>query len=205
MKKKLSIENWNRKEHFEFFAQFDEPFHSVTVEIDCTRSYRESKSRNWSFSLLYLHKSLAIAHQIKAFKLRISDGEVFEYDHIVGTSTVLREDGTFGFSYLPFHRDFGVFQEIAQVEFERVKQTPGLDLSYTEQNLIHYSTLPWLRFTSLSHARSFSHPDSCPKISFGKLTHEQERWVMPISISVHHGLVDGKDVGEFVQLLEEIL
>jgi chloramphenicol O-acetyltransferase type A len=35
---------------------------------------------------------------------------------------------------------------------------------------IHFSAIPWLNFTSLSHARSYTFPDSSPKISFGKMT-----------------------------------
>jgi chloramphenicol O-acetyltransferase type A len=34
---------------------------------------------------------------------------------------------------------------------------------------IHFSAIPWLNFTSLSHARSYTFPDSSP-ISFGKMT-----------------------------------
>jgi chloramphenicol O-acetyltransferase type A len=30
--------------------------------------------------------------------------------------------------------------------------------------VIHFSAIPWLDFTSLSHARSYTFPDSCPKI-----------------------------------------
>jgi chloramphenicol O-acetyltransferase type A len=39
----------------------------------------------------------------------------------------------------------------------------------------------------LSHA---AFPDSCPKISFGKMTVSKKR-TMPMSIHVHHGLMDG--------------
>ncbi|RYG03106.1 MAG: hypothetical protein EOO02_09150 [Chitinophagaceae bacterium] len=66
----------------------------------------------------------------------------------------------------------------------------------------HLSALPWLNFTSISHARAFSFPDSCPKISFGKLSEVEGKSLMPVSIHVHHGLMDGFHVAQFVERFE---
>jgi chloramphenicol O-acetyltransferase type A len=86
----------------------------------------------------------------------------------------------------------------------RVKASDALE-RYPGQDLIRYSVLPWLDFTSLSHARDFSKRDSIPLITFGKITEASGRWTMPVSIHVHHGLVDGEQVGRFVGLFEERL
>ena len=43
MKKILDIENWNRKEHFLFFKNFDDPFFGVTADVDFTDTYRKAK------------------------------------------------------------------------------------------------------------------------------------------------------------------
>jgi chloramphenicol O-acetyltransferase type A len=73
------------------------------------------------------------------------------------------------------------------------------------ENVIHYSSIPWLNFTSLSHARAFSFKDSIPKISFGKMTEENGQRRMSMSIHVHHGLMDGYHVGEYVNLFQKLL
>ncbi len=52
----------------------------------------------------------------------------------------------------------------ASVEVERVRARSDLE-RYPEADLIRYSTLPWFDFTSLSHARDFSHEDSAPRIT----------------------------------------
>jgi chloramphenicol O-acetyltransferase type A len=65
--------------------------------------------------------------------------------------------------------------------------------------------LPWLNFTSLSHARAFSFKDCIPKISFGKMTEQNGVKTMPVSIHVHHAIADGSDVGLFVEKFQEIL
>ena len=54
IEKIIDIATWNRKEHFEHFSAFDDPFFGVTVNVDCTRAYREAKNKGVSFSLLLL-------------------------------------------------------------------------------------------------------------------------------------------------------
>ena len=49
----LDIENWNRKEHYNFFKDFDEPFFGVSVEIDCTNAYEFCKKNELNFFLYY--------------------------------------------------------------------------------------------------------------------------------------------------------
>ena len=97
------------------------------------------------------------------------------------------------------------FAQIVQTEIERIQTTTGIFTREYPENLIHFSALPWINFTSLSHARSFSWPDSCPKISYGKLLDENGKKTMPISIHVHHGLVDGYHVGLFLDRLQQLM
>ena len=37
----------------------------------------------------------------------------------------------------------------------------------------------------------------------GKLIQEKKKLLLPISISVHHGLVDGRNIAEFIQNLKD--
>jgi chloramphenicol O-acetyltransferase type A len=92
-----------------------------------------------------------------------------------------------------------------ETEIERMQTTTGVFTREYPDNLIHFSALPWINFTSLSHARSFTWPDSCPKISVGKLTEENGEKSMPISVHVHHGLADGYHVGLFLEKLQQFM
>lgn len=207
MKTLLNLENWNRATHFQFFKQMEEPFFGVTIEIDCTKAYQTAKARNTSFFIYYLHQTLVAVNAIENFRYRISGDAVFVYDSIDGSATISRKDETFGFSLIKYHPDFNVFEQIAQTEIERIQNTTGLfTRTFDETNLIHFSAIPWLNFTSLSHARSYTFPDSCPKISFGKMTlAENGKRTMPMSIHVHHGLMDGLHVGQFADYFQDLM
>ncbi|HCL06048.1 MAG TPA: chloramphenicol acetyltransferase [Chitinophagaceae bacterium] len=205
MKTLLNIDNWNRKDQFRFFNQFEEPFFGITVQVDCTRAYQVSKENNYSFFLYYLHASLQAANETEPFRYRIENDQVYVYDQVNASPTINRPDGTFGFSYMDYHPDFSFFTEHAKEIMEEVRNTTGLIPAVSGENVIHYSSIPWLNFTSLSHARSFSFKDSCPKISFGKMTEQNGLRQMPVSIHVHHALMDGFHVAQFVDRFQEIL
>jgi chloramphenicol O-acetyltransferase type A len=205
MKQKLDLNSWNRKEHFLFFKQMDEPFYGITTTIDCTKAYAKAKVLDVSFFSYYLHKTLSAVNAVENFRYRIIEDEVYIFDVIDASATVMREDTTFGFSYMPFTEDINEFTQIVETEIERMQTTTGVFTREYPDNLIHFSALPWINFTSLSHARSFTWPDSCPKISVGKLTEENGKKSIPISVHVHHGLADGYHVGLFLEKLQQFM
>ena len=203
----LDFDNWNRKDHFKFFCQMEEPFFGIVYDLDCTSAYQTCKENGYSFFAYYLHKILVAVNETENLKYRIKNGKVIVYDVIDASATISRADTTFGFSYMKFDENFDIFQQNVTSETTRVLQTTGLfTREFDFDNLIHFSALPWIKFTSLSHSRSFKMEDSCPKITVGKMTVSEEGLrSMPISIHVHHGLADGYHVGLFLEKLQELL
>ena len=204
MKQKLDINTWKRKEHFEFFSSMEEPFYGLTTTIDCTQAYTKSKELGIPFFTYYLHKTMVAVNAVENFRYRIMDNQVYLYDRIDASATIMREDKTFGFSHIEFDEDVFLFSKNVDAEITRIQNTQGLfTREFSEKNLIHFSAIPWINFTSLSHARSFTFPDSCPKISFGKLMDDNGQKTISMSIHVHHGLVDGYHVGLFLEEFEK--
>jgi chloramphenicol O-acetyltransferase type A len=205
LKTAFDIATWPRKDHFEFFSKFEEPFFGITADVDCTLAYKNAKETGESFFLYYLYASLKAANSIENFRLRIENREVYLYNVIHASPTINRTDGTFGFAYFDYHSDYQIFKAEAQKEIKRVQNTTGLVAAGAGQNVIHYSSLPWIQFTSVSHARAFSFPDSCPKITFGKTFEKENKLLMPVAVHVNHALVDGIHVGKFLEEFQDNL
>jgi chloramphenicol O-acetyltransferase type A len=141
---------------------------------------------------------------IASFKLRAEGNDVYLYDRVDAGSTISRPDGTFGFGDFIYHPDLNIFYTEALQVIQRVQSETGLQIS-TAENVIRYSALPWIDFTSLSHARMFAFKDSCPKVSFGKITNNKGKRSMPVSIHVHHALVDGSDLGKYIDCYQDLM
>jgi len=206
MKQIIDLENWNRKEHFEFFSAMEEPFYGVVTEVDVTIAYKEAKRKNIPFFNYYLHKVLLSINETENFRLRIEDKQIVLHDVIDASATVMRADKTFGFSFMKYIADENEFSDYAIKEIERVQNTTGLLLkSNWKENIIHFSAVPFVNFSGLTHARSFTWPDSCPKISVGKVFERDGRKIFNIAVYVHHGLVDGYHIGLFLENLQNSL
>lgn len=205
MKREIDISTWKRREHFEVFKNFDEPLFGITVKVECSAAYRKAKNLGWPFSLYYLYLSMQAANEIEEFRYRIEDDKVVCYDSVGAGPTIFREDETYGCAYFPYNTDIKIFMQQAIAETERVKAEQGLKFPYPGENLIHYSTLPWADFTAVNHARILSRDRSIPKITFGKITRDNDKMWLPVDIHANHALMDGFHVGKFIERLQELL
>ncbi|HEX6334420.1 MAG TPA: chloramphenicol acetyltransferase [Flavisolibacter sp.] len=205
MMQKLDMSTWPRREHFRFFNRFEEPFFGLCTEVDCTRTAARAKADGDSFFLAYLHHSLTAANRTEPFRYRIQGDDVMVHDVVHASPTINRPDGTFGFAYMDYHEDFAVFAPAARKEIDRVRSEQTLIPATSGENVIHYTSLPWIRFTGFSNARAFSFRDSIPKIAFGKMTEDRGRQMLPVSIHVHHALMDGFHVAQFLELFQGLL
>jgi chloramphenicol O-acetyltransferase type A len=203
----LDLEAWPRRTTFEYFRGFDKPYFNVCTRLDVTRLKALSPLLGPAgFALAYHHLALRLANQIEPFRYRLQAGRVRVHERVHGSMTVLRDDDSIAFAYLQYGPDFARFAARAIARLREVQRgavpfDPGLD----QAALLHFTTLPWIDFTSFSHARNWGREDSVPKIAFGRVQAQGERWQMALSVEVHHALMDGLHVGRFVQAMEQAL
>ena len=197
----IDIEKWNRKEHFNFFSNMNSPYFGFTTEVDCTRAYDKAKENGHSFFAYYLHKSMAAVNSVDELKMRIVDNQIVLFDVIHAGTTIAREDGTFGFSFIPFSDQFEIFNAELQKEVNAVQNSSGLRLSTdtATKALIRHSTIPWNSFSALLHPTNFDKTESIPKITFGKFSIRDEKKYLPVSIEAHHGLADGLHLAKYFE------
>lgn len=205
--KLVDIDNWNRKEHFEFFSTFANPQLNIVTEVDCTIAYLESKKKGHSFFASYLHKSMIAVNEVKEFRYRIINGKVYDLEVIDAGSTLARADGTFAFGLIPYSPDFSVFAQSLKQAIEKVQRTSGLNASseVNVHNLIRHTTLPWFSFSAIMHPTKLDKTDSVPKISFGKMIEREGRKFLPVSVEAHHGLVDGYHISLYLNEFQKYL
>ena len=202
--KKIDLTSWNRKQHYHHFNAFTNPYFAVTVPVDMSIAHKKAKANNHSFFAVYLHACMRAVNQTENFKYRIIDDEVFELELIHTSATMLREDKTFGFSYILFSDDFEEFNSSMVNEKERIKNSSELYPPVYDLNCIHCSALPWFRFSSQKEPFSGLN-ESIPKFGFSKTYKEGDKLVMNVSISANHALVDGYHVAQFVDKFQEYL
>jgi chloramphenicol O-acetyltransferase type A len=204
--KEFDVENWARKSQFDFFKTYEDPFFNVSVNLDVTNLYVFCKQNNLSFSLSCLFVAIKIINEISEFKLRLKNNKVYQFDSVNIGSTVLNDDDTFSFCDFPFQSSIFEFDEVGKKVIEDHKKGITFDPQENELAIVHCSTLPWVSFTSIKHARKGDEADKgIPKIVFGKLFSENNNKKMPFSVEVHHALMDGLHVGKLIDKMQQYI
>jgi chloramphenicol O-acetyltransferase type A len=198
-----------RRDAFAFYRGFSQPFFSVCVAIDVTALKPALREAGLGSLTLATHfVALRLAQRLEPWRARLdaldADAQPWLYDSVHASTTVLRPDGSFGFATLRHAPRFADFcrDGAAALAAARAAAQAFVPLN-DERALIHCTTLPWLHFTQFSHARQVGlngARDSCPKLAFGRIDTGADGVArLPLAIDAHHALMDGRDVGEFVE------
>ena len=196
----IDVRRWKRREHYLWFRKYEQPFFSVTVNVDVTAVWNMSRQRGApSFFLTSVFHMLEAANETEAFRLRLRPRGVWRHDRIGVGPTVMRPDDTFGFVRLEPAASLEEFARRGQAVLDGAASRKALAAGKKERDdVVFHSVLPWLRFTSFTNAIP-SRRDSIPRIVFGQCTREGRRMNMPVAVEVHHALVDGLDVASFFE------
>jgi chloramphenicol O-acetyltransferase type A len=73
-----------------------------------------------------------------------------------------------------------------------------------DDHWVFMSCLPWIQFT---HVVQPTHrvTGSIPRLIWGRYYQQDGRWKLPLTVQVHHGLVDGWHMAQFLQRFEALL
>jgi chloramphenicol O-acetyltransferase type A len=207
----LNLDTWARRDAFDFFRGFDKPFFNVCVQLDVARLKAVLPVVGGGLSLACYFLALRLANAHRPFRLRLEGDRVRVHEVVHGSTTVLRDDGdSFFFADLAYTTDYAAFVAQARAAVTAARTAHArFEPKADDVPRIYFTALPWLHFTSFSHARQWAQDgrrdDATPRFAFGRAQAQGEQLWMPMSIEVHHGLMDGVHVGRYVQDFEAAL
>ncbi len=199
----FDVTKWERKQAFDFFQTFADPYVDVTVEVEVGKLFAYCKEAKLGFSYAVVWHILRVCNQIDNFRMRWVDGEMRLYDRVHAGNTLAHDNHTYTHCYFEYDDEMTTFcrkskahaQERLQYVGEHDPQSEGLDV-------IHMSFVPKMRFLHAKNPHRNAH-DYFPKIIIGKATPQGDgRYLMPISLSVHHAVMDGFHLSLFYEKLQ---
>ena len=194
--RRIKLETWPRREHFNLFSAWDYPHFNMCANVDLTRFYSFIKQHGISFTIATVYVLARAANAIPEFRYRIHSGEVIEHEVVHPTTTILVKDDLFSFCYIHYTENFSLFATRAAERIAYVKEYPTLK-SEPEDDWLYMTAIPWVSFTSFMHP-IYLHPlDSVPRFAWGKFFKEGKFLKMPLSVQGHHAVMDGIHMGRF--------
>lgn len=198
------MDTWERREHFHFFRQMDYPLYNICYDMDISglREYVKERGFSLNHSLLYLATGAASA--IENFCYRVRGDKVILHDQLHPSfAAPSGSKGLFKYVTLDYHRDLSEFNRKAVEKVEQQKEFFPAESLAGRDDLIYFSSIPWIRFTALTHTISLNKDDGVPRISWGQFYQEQGKCLLPFNLQVNHIFVDGYHLGLFKQQMEE--
>lgn len=199
----IDLDNYPRKKHFEYFKTLAYPYVGITSDVDITSFYHHCRKHHYPFFYSLLYCVVRSTNQIEAFRQRIQDDQIVEYDYCESSFTIMLEDNTFRYCISTTNQPYVSYLE----NLEKMKNNIKTEGTLEEQDSLEYfyvSCLPWVSFTSLIQPTPYP-ADSNPRITWGKFIQQQDKIILPMSILAHHALVDGLHLAQFYMQLEKEL
>ena len=205
MHKELDLEAWPRRTTYEFFRNYEDPFFNFTANVDVTRLYRFCKENGLAYSLAGLFYSQQTVNAIPEFRIRLVDNKLVRFDEIHATQTILNDDETFSFCYFENKPDVFEFNISGRAALEKYKALKTFDVETDRLDMIYYSVIPWVSFTSFKHASRIDKTQTVTRIVFGKIFDDDSVKKMPVSVEANHAMMDGLHVGKYFNLFQETI
>ena len=202
----LDVDSWSRRETYEFFKAYEQPMTNVCATVDVTAIHAFCRRSGTSFFLASWFLALQAVCSVKNLRMRLRGDRVFVHDRLYLSTTVLRDDESFGFCHVPCVDSFLEFVALGEKAIQAT-HSRSLPLSILEgrDDAVYGTTLPWVQLTGITHAHRIPAQSSVPKLVFGKYGTAGDEVRMPVAIEVHHALCDGLHVARFYQELEQRL
>lgn len=198
----IDVETWVRRDHYRLYRQFDQPHFNLCANIDLTNYYPALKAREIAFTVGVLYVLARTANDIPAFRYRMRDDGVIEHETVHLGTTILGDNGLFGFCTIEYLAGFKSFADGAARVISEAKRRPRLKEEGDRDDVLFTTGIPWVSFTSFAHPTHLHPVDSIPRMAWGKRFEENGRMKMPLSVQGHHALMDGLHIGQYYEQVQ---
>ncbi len=198
MEKIIDMNTYNRRQLYENFLKFEIPVFSLTVNVDITHFMEKIKKDKLRFFSSLCYQLMKTCNEIIQFRHRIVENKLVEFDIVHPNFTCLKDELVF-FCSSEYCEDFKEFYDNFIFNHDNLIKKETL-----KNNVIYITSNHFTSFTAFTHAYS-SEINSVPLITIGKYFKNNDSLIIPISLQVHHSIMDGLHVGKFYNNLQENL
>ena len=201
---KIERENWARREYFEHYFSQVPCTYSMTVKLDITQLV-EHRDKLYP-SMLYALTTVVNRHP--EFRTAINEkGELGIYSDMLPCYTVFHSDTeTFSNLWTAYTPDREAFCAAYEADLQQYGGRTGfIGKPDVPPNHFPVSMVPWASFEGFHLHLQKGYDYLLPIFTMGKFYPEQDRWLLPLAIQVHHGVCDGFHLCRFVNELQDLV
>lgn len=206
MFKPIDTSSWKRKPYFDHYFSQIRCTYSITVNIDITNvlSFKD-RNKVKLYPLLIYVISKAV-NKYEEFRTAINDrGEIGVWETLSPCYTVLHKNSeSFSNIWTEWNDDLNLFLSNFEQDSKRFGQIDRIDAKpNTPANVFPISSLPWTTFTGFNLNIFADGTYLLPIFTYGKYFKDGNRYLIPLSIQVHHAVCDGFHVSRLINEIQQ--
>lgn len=201
----IPLEGWPRKDHYQFYRNFEFPYFNLCADVDLSVFLPFIKKRDVSFTAGMMYLIARVANSIPEFRQRVREGDPVEYPVVHPSATILSKHDLFAFCTVEYEEDFHEFIQRAEEQIALVKEQPSLKETIRDDSTLFMTSIPWVAFTSFTHPMRSLPGDSVPRFAWGKFQERDGCVKMPLSVQGHHALMDGLHAAIYYRRFQALL
>lgn len=198
----IDMDKWNRKEYFQHYFSDVPCTYSMTVKLDITNI----KDKKLYPVMLYCITSVVNRHC--EFRTALNnDGKLGIYKEMLPSYTVFnKETETFTNIWTDYTQNFEEFLNLYQEDLKQFGKTEGITgKPNIPDNSFTVSMVPWTTFEGFNLNLQKGYDYLKPIFTMGKYYREKDRYMLPLSVQVHHAVCDGFHICRFINELQEMI
>ena len=206
MFKPIDTNSWKRKPYFDHYFNQIRCTYSITVNIDITNvlSFKD-RNKVKLYPLLIYVISKAV-NKYEEFRTAINDrGEIGVWETLSPCYTVFHKNSeSFSNIWTEWNDDLNLFLSNFEQDSKRFGQIDRIDAKpNTPANVFPISSLPWTTFTGFNLNIFADGTYLLPIFTYGKYFKDGNRYLIPLSIQVHHAVCDGFHVSRLINEIQQ--
>jgi len=192
------VDDYYRREHFDFFRTYESPFYSINFDLDITAVKQFSRDRGTSVYLTLCYLFMRGMNRVEDFRYRVVNEEIVIHEQLEIAATVPAPNGAFSFARFDHDPDLESFLRRADAVAQRASEKATL-AETAEGNTILFTAIPGVRFTGLTHVTPVDRTDGRARVAFGRFYEDAGRSMVPVGLGVNHIFIDGVALGRLVE------
>ena len=200
----VDIENWSRASLFNFYIGKLRVVMSLTVDIDVTNllDYVHKNGLKFYPAMIWAVSKIANSHD--EFKYGWKDDVLVKWDYIFPSyANFNKSDETFTKYPTEYRENLEDFHNLYIADREKYKDARGLQKSVP--NAFDVSCLPWVNYRHFDVHVFDEGKFIAPVVTWGKYEQKDGRFIMPLSVNIHHAVCDGFHLSRFFNEVQQLI
>lgn len=206
--KQIDLATWSRKPYFDQYSKQMKCTYSITVNLDITEVIQYKRNNGTKLYPLLIYVLTKTVNNHEEFRTAIDEKGHIGIWHILHPCyTIFHKDNeTFSEVWTEWNDNLTAFLDNWEKDMALYGNKHEINPKpTTPANVFPISILPWTSFTGFNLNITTSGDDYLlPIFTFGKYFTQADRFLIPLSIQVHHAVCDGFHVSRFINEAQQI-